>query len=172
MPSSIRSPSCGVLSSSGWTLPLSACRTMLSTSTSTCRGIEMDREPACDKPAISRFLEHGTQFANDLAQRGARFFLVRSAPQQADKPFAALVFGLGQGEIAEDGAGLLGSKLDRPAFESYRQASNQRDRKGARRLRARSPTANSCNVSGLPHPKKFRSGSQSGIDYTKATPPV
>ena len=92
-------------------------------------GIEMDRKPAGDKPAISRILKRGAQFADDLAQRGARFFLVRPAPQQADQPFTAFVLGLGQGEIAENGAGLLGSKLDQPAVESDREPSDQRDGK-------------------------------------------
>ena len=86
---------------------------------------DAESRPA-EKPAISRFLEHGTQFAHDLAQRGAGFFLVRPAPQQADQPFPALVFGLGQGEIAQDGAGLLGSKLDRPALELTVRRPNQR----------------------------------------------
>jgi len=39
-------------------------------------GIEMHREPFCDKAVISGILKCGTQFANDLAQRGAGFFLV------------------------------------------------------------------------------------------------
>ena len=52
-------------------------------------GIELDREPAGNKPEISGFLEGGAKFTNDLAQRGACLFLIRSAPQQADQPFTA-----------------------------------------------------------------------------------
>ena len=92
-------------------------------------GIELDREPPGDEPAISRILKGGAQFANDLAQRGARFFLVRPAPQQADQPLAAFVLGLGQGKIAENGARLLGSQLDRPAVEPDSEAPHQRDGK-------------------------------------------
>src|SRR4030088_2265944 len=44
-------------------------------------GIETDREPPCIKAAISRILKGGAQFANDLAQRAARFLFVRPAPQ-------------------------------------------------------------------------------------------
>ena len=129
MPSSIRSSSRGVLRSSGWTLPLSAAAEDAFDIDLDLLGIEMDREPAGDKAAISGILERGAQFANDLAQRGACFFLIRPAPQQADQPFTAFVFGLGQRKIAENGAGLLGSKFDRPALESDGETSHQRDRK-------------------------------------------
>src|SRR5882672_4689904 len=135
--------------------------------------IEMDREPACGKSVISRLHKRGPQFANDLAQRGAGLFLVRPAPQQADKPLAALLFGLGQGEIAQNGAGLLGSKLDRPAFESYGEASRQREGKtrGGSGARPGSPLIQLVNVSRLPHPKNSVPG-RNGADYISATPPV
>ena len=109
------------------------------------RGIEMDRKPAGDKPAISGILKGGAQFANDLAQRGARFFLVRPAPQQPDQPFAAFVLGLDQRKIAENGGCLLGSQFDRPAVESDRKPADQRNGKARGALRA--PTSGSLSAS-------------------------
>src|ERR1700693_5962875 len=88
--------------------------------------VEMDRESARREPAKSSILESGPQFANDLAQRGAGFFLVRATPQQADHPLAAFLFGLGQGQIAENSPSLLGSELDQSVIESYREAPHQR----------------------------------------------
>src|SRR5260370_35623841 len=89
-------------------------------------GVEPDRKSSRGKSAIPRILKRGSQFANDLAQRGAGFFFVRTAPQQADETFAAFMFGLGQGKIAENGARLLGSKLDEPAVEPDHDPPGQR----------------------------------------------
>ena len=152
MPSRIRSPKSGVLSNNGCTLPLSASRTMLSISTSTFSGSRWIRKPACGKSAISRILESGPQFANHLAQRGTGLFFVRAAPQQADQPFAALVLGLGQSEIADNRACLLGPQFDRATAEHDRGTSHQRDRKphggvGHRRGPACSQGLNPGNLS-------------------------
>jgi hypothetical protein len=102
-------------------------------------GIETDREPLGGKAVISGVLEGGTQFAHDLAQRSACFFLVRPAPEQADQPFTAFTFCFGQRQIAENGVGLLGPQFDRTAIESDGEASDQRYGKtrGGRLLRRR-----------------------------------
>ena len=137
-------------------------------------GIEPDRESSRRKSAISRILKRGAQFANDLAQRGAGFFFVRTAPQQADETFAAFVFGLGQGEIAENGARLLGSKLDEPAVESDREPPHQRDGK-ARGSAGRClgfPLGQHVNFGSLPHPKISAPGVAASPIYIRATPPV
>src|SRR4030088_2109368 len=89
-------------------------------------GVEMDRESSCGKSPIPRFLKRGPQLADDLAQRGAGFFFVRATPQQADQPLAAFIFGLGQGEIAENGASLLGSEFDQAASKHDRGTPHQR----------------------------------------------
>jgi hypothetical protein len=98
-------------------------------------GIETDREPLGGKAVISGILEGGTQLAHDLAQRSAGFFLVRPAPEQADQPFTAFVFGLGQRQVAENGVRLLGPQFDRTVIEPDGEASDQRYRKahGGRR---------------------------------------
>ena len=136
-------------------------------------GVEMDREPLRDEPAISRILERGAQFANDLAQRGAGFFLVRTAPQQADQPFAAFVLGLRQGEVAENGAGLLGPQFDPPAVELSEAVPPARP-KDARRSRASSRprsasqplNAATCCIRRFPY--RFASFG----NYIRAMPPV
>ncbi len=92
-------------------------------------GVEMDRKPSCGKSTIARILKCGPQFADDLAQRSAAFFFVRTAPQQVDEPVTALMFGIRQGKIAQNGACLLGSDLDQPTVESEREPSHQRDGK-------------------------------------------
>ena len=100
----------------------------LSMSTSTLPDVDADHQPLGDEAVISGILEHRPQFANDLAQRGARLFLVRPAPQQADQPLAALLLRLRQREIAENRAGLAGSQFDQPAVEPHAEAPDQRDR--------------------------------------------
>ena len=140
MPSRIRSSRCGVLSSSGCTLPLSASRMMLSTSTSTFSGSRwIESLPATNPPypASSKAVRSSR---TTWRKRGACLFLVRPAPQQADQPFAAFVFGLGQREIAENGAGLLGSQFDQAAVEPDGRDAPPATPKGARRFRARSRT--------------------------------
>ena len=123
-------------------------------------GGEMDRESSCGKSPISRVLKRRPQFANHLAQRGAGFFFVGTAPQQADEPFAAFMLGFDQGKIAENGAGLLGSKFDQPAIKSQRQPSHQRNGKAraafGRHLRF--PFSQRLKFSSLPHPKNVRPG--------------
>ena len=89
-------------------------------------GVDADQKPLGDEAPIARLLEHRTQFSNDLAQRGACLFLVRTAPQQADQPFPALLLHLRQRKVAEHGAGLAGSQFDRPAVELQAEASDQR----------------------------------------------
>ncbi|WP_172841691.1 hypothetical protein [Bradyrhizobium lablabi] len=55
------------------------------------RDADADHQPLSDEAAKSGLLQHRAQFANDLAQRGARLFLIRSAPQQANQPFPAFM---------------------------------------------------------------------------------
>ncbi len=136
-------------------------------------GIEMDCEPAGNKSAISCILKGGAKFANDLAQGGACLFLIRPAPQQADQPFAAFVFRLGERKIAENGAGLLGSQFDRPALESDGKTPHQRHRKArsaSRRGRglACSQPLNARSLLHPPIPIRFAVRTI----YIKATPPV
>jgi hypothetical protein len=135
-------------------------------------GIKVDGEPPCNKPAVSSILKGGAQLANDLTQRGACFLFVRPAPQQADEPFAAFVFGFGQRKIAENGASLLGSELDQPAIESYCEPSHQRDGKAhAASRHCGFACGQPMNSRSLLHPKISVRGC--GIpNYIKATPPV
>ena len=91
--------------------------------------VDADHQPLRDEAVISGLLEHRPQFANDLAQRGARLFFVRTAPEQADQPLAALLLRLRQRKVTEDRAGLAGSQFDRPAVEPHAEPSDQRHRK-------------------------------------------
>src|SRR4051794_39160487 len=62
--------------------------------------VETDGQTPGAETAKAGVFENLAQLAHDLAQRGARLLLVRTAPQQADQPFAALLLGLRQREIA------------------------------------------------------------------------
>ena len=101
--------------------------------------VDADREPPRGKAVKPRLLEHGAQFLDDLPQRSAGFFLIRPAPQQSDQAFPALLLGFRQRKVTENRGRLAGSKLDRPALEADREASDQRHGKARRALAAPSP---------------------------------
>ena len=90
--------------------------------------VDADHQPLRDEAVISGLLEHGPQFADDLAQRGTRLFLVRTAPEQANQPLAALLLRLRQRKITEDRSGLAGPQFDRPAVEPHAEPPDQRHR--------------------------------------------
>src|SRR5262245_33222091 len=90
--------------------------------------VDADDEPLGDEAAITRFLHRRPQFTNDLTQRGTGLFFVRTAPQQADEPLPALLFGFRQREVAKDSGSLPGTKFDWPAIEPQAEASDQRYR--------------------------------------------
>src|SRR3954452_23554700 len=89
------------------------------------RGVELNRKPPRAEPMISRSFKGGAQFTNDLPQRAAGFFLVRTAPQQPDQPFAAFLLGFDEGKITEHRARLLGAQFDRLSVESDREPADQ-----------------------------------------------
>ena len=90
-------------------------------------GIELNRQPPCAEAVISCNFKGGAQFANDLPQRAAGFFLVRTAPQQPDQPFSAFMLGLDEGKIAENRGGLLSPQFDQLSLESDREPADQRN---------------------------------------------
>src|SRR3981189_3482639 len=90
--------------------------------------VDADQEPLSNEAAKSGLLQHRTQFANALAQRGTRLFLIRPAPQQADQPFPAFPFGIRQRKVTKDRGGLAGSQFNRPAVEPQAEAADQRPR--------------------------------------------
>ena len=61
--------------------------------------VDADHQPLRDEAVISGLLEHRPQLANDLAQRSARLFFVRTTPEQANQPLAALLLHLRQREV-------------------------------------------------------------------------
>ena len=121
------------------------------------RGIEMDRKPPRAEPVVSRGFKGGAKFTNDLPQRAAGLFLVRTAPQQPDQPFAAFMLGLDQRKIAENRGCLLSSQFDQLPVESDREPTDQRNRKTRGRCRRHFglPFSQLVNARSLPH-RKFR----------------
>ena len=139
MPSSSRSSSRGVLRSRDGRARSPPAAGCFRRRPRPDRGRSRSRAARRLKPPNPASSSTGAQFPDDLAERGARLFLVRPAPQQSDQPLAALLLGFRQRKIAKHRGRLARSKFHRPAVEAQRQAPDQRYGKTSRALRRRRP---------------------------------
>jgi hypothetical protein len=117
--------------------------------------IESDGKTPGGKAGKSGVFENLAQLAHDLAQRGARLFLVRAAPQQSNQPLAAFLLDVRQSEVAEHRGRLASPQLHRAAVEAQCEAPDQRNGKASRPLRCGDRLSCSLDARNASHRKSF-----------------
>ena len=143
----------------GWiSAPSASCR-MLSTSTSTWADVNADRKPAGSKAGEPGLIEHGPQFLDDLAQRGARLFLVRSAPEQVRPTVPGFPAWSPTAPDSQDRGRLARSQFHRSAVELYGQSSDQRNGQRRRAIGRGRRLPRCRNGGGISHCKSLAAGS-------------